>query len=231
MINNQFDKWARDSKILCPKCNNTLSKPSYDNGKCWNCNFDDVKNLFQNKFDEVNGAIINENYKEHKINNSKLENNSKSKLKSDAKAKLKEAKENLDLELITQAEYDKLKEELKPIIMSVSDDASDTQETEQINTQKSKQEVSSPTSKWVWIGGVLFILWLIGTLMPPTNTSSSSNTSSGYTRTHSCEWCGKSYKGKGFTTLMGVINRVDKESSPINSYCSRKCAREFLRNN
>ena len=59
--------------------------------------------------------------------------------KSDARAKLKEAKDNLELELITQAEYDKLKEELKPIIMSVSDDAPYTKE--------SKQEVSSQTPK------------------------------------------------------------------------------------
>ena len=38
--------------------------------------------------------------------------------KIDARNKLKEAKENLELELITQEEYDALKEELKPIIIS-----------------------------------------------------------------------------------------------------------------
>jgi hypothetical protein len=37
--------------------------------------------------------------------------------KEQAMAKLKEAKEKLDLQLITQQEYDKLKEELSPIIM------------------------------------------------------------------------------------------------------------------
>ena len=75
--------------------------------------------------------------------------------KSDARAKLKEAKENLDLELITQAEYDKLKEELKPIIMSVSDDAYDTKESKQETSVPSYHfEVSTPkkntiTSKFV----------------------------------------------------------------------------------
>ncbi len=65
--------------------------------------------------------------------------------------------------------------------------------------------------------------------MPPTNTSSGSNTSSGYTRTHSCQWCSKSYKGRGFTTAMYVVNRVDRDDSPVNSYCSRSCAVKWIK--
>ena len=43
-------------------------------------------------------------------------------------------------------------------------------------------------------------------------------------KTHTCNYCGDSYKGKGFTTLMYVVNQVEDEDSALNSYCSRKCA-------
>ena len=48
-------------------------------------------------------------------------------------------------------------------------------------------------------------------------------------KTHTCDWDGKSYKGKGFTTMMYVVNQVDDEDSPLNNYCSRKCAIAWIR--
>ena len=44
-----------------------------------------------------------------------------------------------------------------------------------------------------------------------------------------CNWCGDNYNGRGFTTAMYVVNQVDDESSPLNSYCSRKCAIDWIR--
>ena len=44
------------------------------------------------------------------------------------------------------------------------------------------------------------------------------------TPTYSCGYCGKSYTGRGYTTIMRVVNRVDDEYSALNSYCSSSCA-------
>ena len=97
-----------------------------------------------------------------------------------AKNKLKEAKENLELELITQEEYDTLKEELKPIIMSKDENSNDEKELSQPATSQPVGSSTSTipheqkkTSKWVWIGGVVFILWIIGSLLPPSTSSTS----------------------------------------------------------
>ena len=46
---------------------------------------------------------------------------------------------------------------------------------------------------------------------------------------HVCQWCGDSYGGRGFTSAMYVVNQVDSEDSPLNSYCSRKCTIEWIR--
>ena len=44
-----------------------------------------------------------------------------------------------------------------------------------------------------------------------------------------CGWCGKSFnKGSGYNTLMRVINTPETDYS---AYCSRRCAKDFLRNN
>ena len=59
--------------------------------------------------------------------------------KPEALKKLKEAKEHLELELITQDDYDKLKNELSPIIMSSSDEES---ETETDTDEKSETDIS-----------------------------------------------------------------------------------------
>lgn len=44
-----------------------------------------------------------------------------------------------------------------------------------------------------------------------------------------CNWCSDTYTGRGFTTFMYIVNRVEREDSPINSYCSRRCAIEWIR--
>ena len=43
-------------------------------------------------------------------------------------------------------------------------------------------------------------------------------------KTHTCNYCGDSYKGKGFTTMLAIVNQVEDEDSILNSYCSRECA-------
>ena len=58
--------------------------------------------------------------------------------------------------------------------------------------------------------------------------SSSSSSSSSYSSTYSCGYCGGSFTGRGYTTAMRVVKRVDDESSPLNSYCSSSCARDCI---
>lgn len=40
----------------------------------------------------------------------------------------------------------------------------------------------------------------------------------------SCRYCGRPYNGRGYTTAMRVVNRVEDENNPLNSYCSYNCA-------
>ncbi len=35
--------------------------------------------------------------------------------------------------------------------------------------------------------------------------------------------------GKDYTTIIRVVNRVDYEDSPLNSYCSASCTRDCIR--
>jgi len=58
--------------------------------------------------------------------------------------------------------------------------------------------------------------------------SESSSSSSSYSSTYSCGYCGDSFTGRGYTTAMRVVNRVDDEFSPLNSYCSSSCARDCI---
>jgi len=208
--------------------------------------------------------------------------------------KLKESKEHLDLELISQEEYDKIKEELRPFIV-LTDDKKSEKINEKLNklTDKNKIDVTqiekepkplsppvnlndigylSPmkqwswtgywwidisemfegattkkvlesvensttssnateqkkTSKWVYISGVLFILMLIGSFLPPTDTSSS--TSSFSSSSQSCEWCGKKFTGRGYTHLFGNVQRVKEGQEGYATECSRSCATKHFRN-
>ena len=210
--------------------------------------------------------------------------------KSQAIKKLRESKENLELELITQEQYDEIKEKLKPIILGkdfetykeknnqeekieeepmpilppanfYSSDNSNkvlsplgqwswsgsewvsTLDLNQVNPEKEFDLVQDSgmnddklstkkekSSKWVYIGMAFIFFWLIGAFLIPTNSSSNSSRSM-VSSTHYCLWCGDKYNGRGYTTLMRVVNRVDRDDSPLNSYCSRKCATAKLRNN
>lgn len=57
---------------------------------------------------------------------------------------------------------------------------------------------------------------------------SESSSSSSYSSSYSCGYCGGSFTGRGYTTAMRVVNRVDDEYSPLNSYCSSSCARDCI---
>lgn len=48
-------------------------------------------------------------------------------------------------------------------------------------------------------------------------------------KTYTCAWDGKTYKGKGYTSVMRIVRQVDDENSPFNNYCSKSCANAFLR--
>jgi len=59
--------------------------------------------------------------------------------------------------------------------------------------------------------------------LPPPPAYSSSNSSHSHTK--SCGYCGKSYNAKnGWSSVMRIV-----QQSPQGSYCSRKCATDFLR--
>ena len=90
--------------------------------------------------------------------------------KEQAKEKLKEAKENLDLELITQKEYDVLKEELKPFIMGGGDDLKPSEKIskDEKNTSKKGSSVMGWVVSMSLLGGGLG--WIL------TSGGSSSNT-------------------------------------------------------
>jgi hypothetical protein len=203
--------------------------------------------------------------------------------KKEARNKLKLAKENLDLELITQEEYDILKKKLKPIIMDedfvIKEDTITNEETientkieqepmpllppsfstalgepknylsplgqwrwsgsEWVNVADLKQkntaiksdenesyeefkirrkvEKNKKNSKWVWIGGILFILWLIGTLMPPNLK---------------CENCGivmkpnqTAYTTSAITSTAGELSKAGYH----DKLCSTRCLGEFAK--
>ena len=74
------------------------------------------------------------------------------------------------------------------------------------------------------IGGFLFIAF-----GSDDSDSSGSSYSPSYSSTHYCGYCGGSFTGRGYTTAMRVVNRVDDENSPLNSYCSYSCASDCIR--
>lgn len=92
-------------------------------------------------------------------------------------------------------------------------------ETGKSENVKSLKEEEKSNSKG-WIGCLAIIIVVVIIIIA----------NSGAGDAHTCQWCGKTYHGRGYTTLMRVVNQVDDEDSPLNSYCSRKCAMEWLRN-
>jgi len=97
--------------------------------------------------------------------------------KEQAKEKLKEAKENLDLELITQKEYDVLKEELKPFIMGGGDDLKPSEKIskDEKNTSKKGSSVMGWVVSMSLLGGGLgWILTISDTSNDKKGESSSS---------------------------------------------------------
>lgn len=94
--------------------------------------------------------------------------------KEQAKEKLKEAKENLSLELITQEEYDVLKEELKPFIMSDELKPSEIISKDEVNNSKKGSNVMSWVIFCSLIGGGL------GWISTISDTSSNKKNESSY---------------------------------------------------
>mgnify|MGYP006890094219 CR=1 FL=1 len=75
---------------------------------------------------------------------------------------------------------------------------------------------------------VLFIALSFGSGDSSSSKSSGSGGSSRSSSKHTCRYCGTSFSGRGYTTAMRVVNRVDDENSPLNSYCSYKCAEDCI---
>jgi len=92
--------------------------------------------------------------------------------REEAIEKLKKSKEHLELELITQDDYDKLKNELSPIIMSSSDEKL---ETNRPDSQQSSKWISTIYSLLWKIVISVFILWLIGSESSSKKSSSTSS--------------------------------------------------------
>ena len=81
--------------------------------------------------------------------------------KNEALKKLKEAKEQLDLELIAQEEYDKLKEELKDIVTNNSENEEDIQVDNDTDSKNSGQKPQPPKFliALVWIISLGIVWW------------------------------------------------------------------------
>ena len=134
-------------------------------------------------------------------------------------------------------DYDKLKNELSPIIMSSSDEKSETTQPEDTPTnqktiQQSQQKPSETKkrSKWVYIGIVVFILWVIGVMMPPTNSSSGSSSSySSSSYKYYCDECGDGISGQPYQCILYKCTKARTVSSSLDTFCSCSCGVEHRR--
>lgn len=158
----------------CESCNkfNYLEKvdKKYDEYCCSHCNTKEYLDKdFQ--FKNIDFEKFNDKYTEGTYTSKQDKNDFSIKIsKEEAKERLKESKENLDLELITQKEYDVLKEELKPIIMSESDDLKPSEKIgkDEKNTSKKGSNVM------VWVVSMSLLGGGLGWIL--TSGGSSSNT-------------------------------------------------------
>jgi len=143
--------------------------------------------------------------------------------KEQAKEKLKEAKENLDLELITQKEYDVLKEELKPIIMSESDDLKPSEKIgkDEKNTSKKGSSVMGWVVSMSLLGGGLG--WIL--------TSGGSSITQSYKYT--CEECGDKFSSAPYQCIFYNCfqDRDGYVNSGMDTYCSCSCGIRGMRKN
>ena len=211
--NISSDEKSETTNSKCPKCDFSLTSEDINKGKCSNC------------------FLILLEWAKNTVETPTT--------KPEALKKLKEAKEHLELELITQDDYDKLKNELSPIIMSSSDEESETNQpestpTNQKTSQQSQQKPSESKkrSKWVYIGIVVFILWLIGVMMPP--TSSSSGSSSSYSTSsykYYCDECGDGISGQPYQCILYMCTQAKEGqvASGLETFCSCSCGVEHRR--
>ena len=119
-------------KIECKDCKNSSIIPNSATGSSEALKRENtISDTFDNDGNPVKTGKLSKKDSNPTILESELS-------KKEAKVKLKEAKENLDLELITQEEYDNLKKKLKPIIMD--EDALD-------NADANKQDENNSSEK------------------------------------------------------------------------------------
>jgi len=144
------------------------------NYECTSCNTPNWLSGTYAKFEEIDDLTFENKEKYVSLDKVKKIDTSIKLDKTEALSKLKESKEHLDLELISQEEYDKIKEELRPFIV-LTDDKKSEKINEKLNklTDKNKIDVTqiekepkplsppvnlndigylSPMKQWSWTG-------------------------------------------------------------------------------
>jgi len=111
----------------CPDCDALLQAKHISQNECWKCGSTSISESIKIEAERL------------ELEKVKTEIDSSSLSKNKARNTLKEAKENLDLELITQNEYDKLKEELKPIILGNGEDSNNQQPKKNLSAKELKK--------------------------------------------------------------------------------------------
>jgi len=144
------------------------------NYECTSCNTPNWLSGTYAKFEEIDDLTFENKEKYVSLDKVKKIDTSIKLDKTEALSKLKESKEHLELELISQEEYDKIKEELRPFIV-LTDDKKSEKINEKLNklTDKNKIDVTqiekepkpfyphinhddigflSPMGQWAWSG-------------------------------------------------------------------------------
>jgi hypothetical protein len=211
----------------CESCNkfNYLEKvdKKYDEYCCSHCNTKEYLDKdFQ--FKNIDFEKFNDKYTERTYTSKQDKNDFSIKIsKEEAKERLKESKENLDLELITQKEYDVLKEELKPIIMSESDDLKPSEKIgkDEKNTSKKGSSVMGWVVSMSLLGGGLG--WIL--------TSGGSSITQSYKYT--CEECGDKFSSAPYQCIFYNCfqDRDGYVNSGMDTYCSCSCGIRGMRKN
>ncbi|MAV89396.1 MAG: hypothetical protein CMG05_02215 [Candidatus Marinimicrobia bacterium] len=102
---------------------------------------------------------------------------------------------------------------------------------------KSNDKKSKKSLFWIFVALSIFFILM------PDNSSSNTKKQTSYkyemNKNFTCSWCSKSFNGWGYSTIMGYATYLGDEAKNksrqvqddfelINSYCSRKCATEWL---
>ena len=152
-------------KIECKDCKNSSIIPNSATGSSEALKRENtISDTFDNDGNPVKTGKLSKKDSNPTILESELS-------KKEAKVKLKEAKENLDLELITQEEYDNLKKKLKPIIMD--EDALDNADANKQDENNSSEKSSNMNYMIpIFIVICLTITFIHKVLKSPSHTAS-----------------------------------------------------------